>query len=127
MPDYRAMYDRDYLGVWDLNGRDVVVTIASVSAGELISEGNKKSRKPILTFTGRKKKLVVNVTNGKILKKLFGTVETEKWVGQSITLFATTTNFGKDIVDCIRIRPTVPQRGTQQGQPPQQGEPEPSR
>jgi hypothetical protein len=117
MPDYRGMYDRDYVGVWDLDGRDKVVVISSVACAALVSEGNKKTKKPVLSFRGFDKKLAVNKTNGKILAKLFGTTETEKWVGKPITIYPTTTKFGSDIVDCVRIRPSHPQ---QQGRPQQQ-------
>ncbi len=34
MPDYRGMFDRDYIGSWDLPG-DVIVTISEVKAGEV--------------------------------------------------------------------------------------------
>jgi len=39
---------------------------------------------------------------------LYGT-DTEDWVGQRITIFATTTEFGGKTMDCIRVRPHRPE------------------
>ena len=107
MTDYRAMFDRDYIKSFDLDGRDATVTIAKVVAGELVSEGNKKSRAPILSFEGKDKRFVCNKTNGKIIAGMYGP-KVAAWVGKRITLFPTTTKFGRDTVECIRVRPTIP-------------------
>lgn len=112
--DYRAMFDREMLGAFELQGRDVIVTIERVEAGVLTSEGNKKTKKPILYFKGRERKLAINKTNGKVLANMFGN-DTRKWVGQAITIYPTQTKFGKDTVDCIRIRPQQPQQQDTKG------------
>jgi hypothetical protein len=109
--DYRSMFDRDFIGVWDLQGRDVVVEIASVKAGELVSQGNKKSKKPILHFKGREKGMVVNKTNAHVIAAMYGN-DTDKWVGQRITIFPTTTTFGRTELECIRVRPGIPKGKT---------------
>lgn len=109
MPHYRSMYDNEHLGAWDLLGKDVTVTIAAVKPGQLVGEGGKKSRKPILSFDGKEKTMACNITNAKIIASMHGT-DTTKWVGKKITLYPTTTSaFGQEGVDCIRVRPGVPQ------------------
>jgi len=110
MPDYRSMFDRDYIGSWDLNGRDVVVTIAKVEAKELTSQGNRKTRKPVVFFEGKEKGLALNKTNAKAVAGMYGT-KTEEWVGKKITLYPTQTAFGHETVDCIRVRPSIPKEG----------------
>lgn len=105
------MYDANYIGAWDLDGRDVTVEIEKVTAGELVSEGNKKSRKPIVSFKGKEKKLAINKTNGKAIANMYGP-DTRKWIGKRLTIYPTTTKFGRDTVDCIRVRPAVPKAGT---------------
>lgn len=105
--DYRKMYDeKDFLYAFNLDG-DRTLEISSVSRGEVTGENNRKSKKPILTFVGEPKKLALNKTNGKIVSKLYGK-ETESWIGKRITIYPTTTTFGPDTVDCIRVRPAVP-------------------
>lgn len=111
MPDYRSMYDKDYLGHWDLQGREVTVRIAKVTAGELTAQGGRKSKRPLVYFEGKEKALVLNATNGKVVAGLYGTM-TEAWVGKEVTLYPTTTSMGGETVECIRIKPAVPKDGT---------------
>jgi hypothetical protein len=105
--DYRAMFDRDYIGSWDLGGKDVTVTISKVSAGELTAQGGRKSKKPIVWFAGKEKGLVLNKTNAKAIAGMYG-ADTRQWVGKLITVYPTTTSMGSETVDCIRVRPRVP-------------------
>lgn len=107
MSDWRSMFDRDFIGAWDLSGRDAVVVIASVEAQTLVSQGNKKNKKPVLHFRGKEKGLALNKTNAKTVAALYGN-DTSNWIGKAITLYATTTTFGHETIDCIRIRATAP-------------------
>ncbi len=105
--DYRAMFDREHLGAWDLGTRDATVVIARVRAGELVGEGGRKTKKPIIAFEGKEKTFAANKTNCKIIAGLYGT-DTRNWIGKRITLYATTTEMAGTRVDCIRVRPQVP-------------------
>lgn len=108
MADYRSMFDRDYIGAWDLpEGRDAVVKIARVE-GVTVSNGTKKSKKPVVFMEGKEKGFLCNKTNAKAIAGMYGN-DVEKWVGKPIAIYATTTQFGNDTVQCIRVRPTVPQ------------------
>jgi hypothetical protein len=104
--DYRTMFDSEYLGAWDLP-RDATVTIAGVKAGQLVGQQGRKAKKPILTFVGKVKGMAANKTNCRIIAAMYGT-NTREWVGKRITLYATTTEFGGETVECIRVRPQVP-------------------
>lgn len=110
--DYRAMFDRDYVGAWDLNGREVTVTICKVEAATLTGQGGRKTRKPVIHFEGKDKGLALNKTNGKIIANMYGP-DTAQWLGKSITIYPTQTEMGGETVDCIRVRPRVPQPPTQ--------------
>lgn len=106
MADYRTMYDKESLGAWDLNGKDVTVTISEVKAGK-VGHGQKASKKPIIRFKGATKSFACNVTNGKIIAGMYGN-DTTKWIGKKVTLYPTQTTFGGLEVDCVRVRPQVP-------------------
>lgn len=106
MPDYRTFFDKEYLYSFHLDGRDVTVTIEKYKGGKIGHE-NKKQSKLLLYFKGKQKPLACNVTNGGIIAQLYGK-NVDAWVGKLVTLFPTTTTFGKDTVDCIRVRPWVP-------------------
>jgi hypothetical protein len=112
--DYRAMYDGKYVGSWDIAGKDTTVTIAKVEAVEVIGAGDKHNKRPVLSFTGAQKGLVLNKTNGKIVANMYGN-NVEKWVGKKITLYATTCSAFGQTVDCIRVRPQPP-RGQDGGE-----------
>jgi hypothetical protein len=123
--DYRKMFDSKYIGSWDLpKDRDAVVKVSKVEAGELVAEGNKKSRKPVVSFQGKQRKLALNKTNARIMHKLFGP-DTTTWIGKVIAIYPTTTKFGRETVDCVRIRPRLPGSKEPLEQDPLENEPPP--
>lgn len=109
MADYRGMFDRNFIGAWDLEGRDVTLTISRVRAEKLTAQGGRTNRKPCIWFVGREegKGFAVNKTNAKTIAGMYGN-DTDGWVGKRITLYPTTTSMGSDTVDCIRVRPKIP-------------------
>ena len=110
MTHFRKFMDNELLGAWDLpEDRDVVVTIAKVMGGDLVGIGGKKSKKPVVTFVGKEKKMVFNVTNCKALAGMYGN-HVEKWEGKKIALYTSTARdpSGGPDVPCIRVRPTIP-------------------
>jgi hypothetical protein len=134
--DYRSLYDKDYIGAWDLQDRDVNVTIRKVIGGNLVGQGGRKSRKPVIYMNGTEKGFALNATNGKTIAAMYGPL-IEGWVGKRITLYKSTTRDpnGGGEVECIRVRPTPPKPKGAAAEPtfaqppaeqPQQlGEPEP--
>lgn len=109
MAHWKTMMQKDYLYSFDLNGKAVTVTIDKVKGGELTGEGGKKTKKPLCYFRGSKtgKPLALNSTNCKAIAAMYGN-DVEAWVGKRITIFPTTTNFGSETVDCIRVKPGIP-------------------
>lgn len=107
MTHYRALLS-EFIGAWDLDGRDRIVTITKVEPGLIGGQkGKKKDRKAILHFREIEKPMACNSTNAKTIAGLFGP-KVEAWVGKKIAIYPTTTQFGHEMVDCIRVRPTVP-------------------
>lgn len=106
---YRRLFPpSEFLAADELIGRDIAMTIKSVSIGEIPIAGTSKSEKrPVIEFAERPKKLVLNRTNAKTIAKLYG-VMTKDWIGRAVTLFPTTTKLKGETVDCIRIRPSIP-------------------
>jgi hypothetical protein len=90
-----------YLKASDLQGAEPVVTIDRL---EIEAVGREKQQKAVLYFRGKEKGLVLNKTNANKITDLLGTALTEEWEGQRIRLFATETQFGGDMVDCIRVK-----------------------
>jgi len=105
MTDYRMMYDNPYLAFYDLEGKDLVLTVTKVVKGSVrdMISGEMKSY-PIVSFSETTKKLIVNKTNGRTLMSMYGR-DDAGWVGKKVAVFATKDK-GKD---CLRIRSQVPQ------------------
>lgn len=113
--DVRKLFDKAYIYAYDLEGKDVTVTIERVTGGTLVGTGGKSNKKPVLFFKGTEKGLAVNITNARVIAALYGGFDSESWIGKRITLYPTTTTFGAQTVDCIRIRPTIPKGKTANG------------
>src|SRR5882672_4889389 len=109
LTDYRSLYDKDFIGAWDLHGGDMTVTIKKVIGGQLTSIGGRKSKKPVIYMAHTEKGFALNATNGKTIAALYGNF-TEKWVGKQITLYKSMTRSpdGSGDVECIRVRPAMP-------------------
>ena len=118
--DFRSLYDRDYIGSFDLpEGRDLTLTVKRVVGGDLVAMGGRKSKKPIVHFHEDVKPLICNKTNGKTIAALY-TNYVQDWVGKRITLFVSVTRNpdGTGDVPCIRIRPQIPQGKAREQEPP---------
>lgn len=101
---WKKLMNPDYIGAYALpEGQDLVVTIKNVVREIVTSAGGKKDECTVCYLEGQKP-LILNATNGKTIAKLYGPY-IEDWAGKSIVLFASTTKFGGEIVECIRIKP----------------------
>lgn len=108
MTDYRTFFDKDYIGAWSLpEGKDVTVTITKVVGGQLTGVGGRKTRKPVIYMKGTEKGLALNATNSKTIAGMYGN-HVEEWAGKRVTLFKSTTTFGSEQMECVRIRPRIP-------------------
>ena len=100
----------DYLGAYSLNGQDLVVTIQSAAKELIVGANGKKEECLVLRFKEQIMDMVCNRTNAKMITKVLGTPFLEDWAGKKIQLYPTTTKFGGDVVECIRVRPTAPKQ-----------------
>lgn len=114
----RDMFDNPYLAADDLRDRPWTLTIKSVAPGRIPKPGSSKvDKRPIVRFVELEAKatkdapakgLVINATNYKTIRALYGKTA-EEWVGKRITIFPTTCRFGSDPHrPCIRVEPDVP-------------------
>ena len=87
-----------WLKAADLKDKKHRVTIDKVE----IVEFKDNTKKAAITFKGREKGMVLNKTNAAIIAKEFGP-DTDAWAGKGIVIYPTTTDFGGEQVDCIRV------------------------
>ena len=98
----------DHLGAYSLNGQDMIVTIQSAAKELIVGANGKKEECLVLHFKEPILDMVCNRTNAKTISKVLGSPYVEDWRGKRIQLYPTTTKFGGDVVECIRVRPTAP-------------------
>jgi hypothetical protein len=120
MPHWRTLIEKDYLGAWDLVGRDgkprdFTLEIATVGSQNLKTRQMPKGkRKAVVRFKGATKGFVANSTNCETIEGMYGS-DTDLWSGRLVTLYATTCDVGpKRGVPCIRVRPTIPKGKAEQ-------------
>jgi len=98
----------NHLKADDLKGKAVKVTISGYEIVEF-KGNNGPEAKPVLKFEGKEKTLVCNKTNSRMIAKNVGSKELDDWVGQTITIYPTETDFGGDIVPCLRVKEEIPE------------------
>lgn len=104
---WKKLVDPRYIGAYALpNGNDLVVTIELVRSEEITMMGGKKEVHSIMYLKGQKP-MILNATNSKSIHKLYGPY-IEDWAGKQITLYGSTAKLAGEMVECLRIRPSVP-------------------
>lgn len=108
MPHWKSFLEKEYIGCWDLE-RDVTVEITAVTKARLEGTASiKANSRPVLSFKGTDKKLIVNSTIGTCIQGMYGP-QIQDWIGKRVTLYPTTCAAkGGAQVECVRVRPTVP-------------------
>lgn len=101
---YKRLMNPDYIGAYALPpGQDVTVVIASVAREKVTTTGGKKEELVVARLVGHKP-FILNVTNCKSISAMYGPY-IDDWAGKKITLYASTTKMGGEVVECLRIRP----------------------
>lgn len=111
---WKKLTDPRFIGVYALpnEGDDLTVEITHVTYEEVTMIGGKKEMHTIAHLKGHKP-LILNKTNSLSIEKLYSPY-IETWAGKKITLYASTTNMGKEKnVPCLRVRPQVMEKRKQ--------------
>ena len=106
---YKKLINPDFLGAYSLDpGKDIILTIKSVASEMITGTGGKKEECPVCRWMENEKPMILNVTNMKTIAKMYGPY-IEHWAGKRVQIYATTTKFGGDTVECLRIRKDPPE------------------
>lgn len=101
MPNINEAFPSKYLKASDLQGNEPIVTMGEVKFEPV---GADKEMKAVLYFQGKAKGLVLNKTNARKITEITGSAITEEWAGHQVKLYETETQYGGDMVECIRIK-----------------------
>ena len=92
----------NFLRAVDLKGQTIPLTISEIGT-HVFNEGRPDQKTQIvLSFNGKDKRLGLNATNARTIASLLGD-DTDQWIGKQIKIYPTKTEFGGEMVDCIRI------------------------
>ena len=109
MPHWKRLINPDYLGAYSLDpGKDMILTIKEVKLETITGTGGKQEQCPVCHWQEDQKPMILNVTNMKTIAKMYGS-DTDGWTGKRVQIYATTTKFGGDMVECLRIRKDPPE------------------
>jgi hypothetical protein len=108
-------FPSQYLKASDLGTNQPIVAIDRVATEPV---GKEKEMKLVLYFEGKEKGVVLNKTNARAIVAIAGSEETDDWVGVRVRLFATTTEFSGEQVECIRIKGPGPAPKAAKPKPP---------
>lgn len=120
-------YQSPWLSLPDLAGRAVRVTISEVRVEEMKQRDSTKARKVVLSFNGKKKRLICNVSQARAAGEAWGD-DLDRWVGKQTILQPGKAENGKDTILLIPVPPATHEPPAAQPgalQPEAPGEPQP--
>ena len=101
----------NYLGSWDLEelpSREATLTIARIVDEDVVTNGSKE-RCTVCYWTDRAfKPMILNVTNKKMICKLYHTKDTEQLAGKAVVVGIEKVKAFGDVHDVLRIRKRIP-------------------
>jgi ribosomal protein L31 len=110
MTHWRKLTNPKYIGAYDFNPKEErILTIKSVQLEPVIGPDGKKEDCIVIHFTDSKP-MVCNSTNAKAITKLHKTPEIEQWAGKQVCIYVAQVKAFGDVVDALRIRPTLPSK-----------------
>lgn len=109
MPKTSEMRESKFLKKEDV-GAGALMTIESCEQYNVAKEGAPPENKWCLTFSESDKPLVLNSTNIQLCEKIFGSDDTDAWVGQRIVLYTDpNVSYQGKVIGGIRVR--APKKG----------------
>ena len=85
-----------------------VLTIKNVVREKVTSNNGTIEEKPVAYFEENILQMVLNVTNCKMIEKIYGTGNIYDWIGKKIQVIATKTKVAGESVACLRIENVIP-------------------
>lgn len=87
MPRINDMVESKFLKKEDVMPNPIMVTITKASQHDVSLQNEPSRLKWCLEFAETDKPLVLNVTNMRLLESIFGSDDTDDWIGKKIVLY----------------------------------------
>lgn len=113
---WKNLVNYEFLGSYSLEGiaEEITLTISKIEKKLVTGPNGKQDFCIVFEFEEKNKDgvvvkpMVVNKTNCKTIERIYGTGDTDKWIGKRITIFASTTKYQRDMVPCLRVKSEIP-------------------
>jgi hypothetical protein len=102
-PSVKHMFPGRFLEAEDIGDKVVTVTIGRPYNDPELAKALGKPFANILTFAGKKKELLLNVTNASLIEAMFPGDPNKIWPGKRVCLRRASTKLMGDVVPCIRV------------------------
>ena len=104
MPKTSEMRESKFLKQTDV-GAGTLFTVESIEQHNVAKDGADPELKWCMTFAEGDKPLVLNSTNIQLCQNIFGSDDTDDWVGKKVVLYSDpTVSFQGKLVGGIRVR-----------------------
>jgi hypothetical protein len=104
MPKTSEMHESKFLKQSDI-GAGALMTIESCDKHNVAKEGAEPEHKWCLSFAESDKPLVLNRTNIQLCERIFGSDDTDEWIGKQIVLYVDpNVSYAGELVGGIRVR-----------------------
>ena len=104
MPKTSEMRESKFLKQTDV-GAGMLFTVESIEQHNVAKDGADPELKWCMTFAEADKPLVLNSTNIQLCQNIFGSDDTDDWVGKKVVLYSDpTVSFQGKLVGGIRVR-----------------------
>lgn len=100
---WRKMAGKEFLIGEEFAGKEVKMTIKNVAVEKVQNKDGKKD-KIVATFEQTDRKIILNVTNCKVISKLVGSGYPADWIGHEITFITERVTAFGETSDAIRVK-----------------------
>lgn len=107
---FKSLMNPDYIGAYAFQpNEEKIGTIAYVKEEQVMGPDGKKEECIVAHFQEHElKPLILNVTNCKMIAKLYKTPYIEDWTGKRIIMRVQQVKAFGDVVDAVRIKAEIP-------------------
>ncbi len=92
------IYPSPWLRADDLQGQKALVRVERVDVEALRQRDGNNKEKIVLTFAGKRKRMVLNVTQARAIATIAKTEDIDRWVGMALMLKPGVANNGKPTI-----------------------------
>jgi len=125
MPKTSDMRESKFLKQTDVGG-GMLMTVSGCEQHNVAMQGAEPEMKWCLTFKESDKPLVLNSTNIQLCERVFGSDDTDQWIGHKIVLYTDpNVSYAGKVVGGIRVRAPKAKPGRARATTPPPPPPEP--